>query len=280
LRSNPDLDDNRLAARQIARTGKRLGHTVIVRAETGSTNDDLREKAEAGAPEGLVLLAEAQTAGRGRLRRRWESPAGKNLLLSVLLRPALSAERAFQITLMTGVAVAQTLAEGYGLKPRIKWPNDVMVQGRKLCGVLAEMKAAAGQVEFIVLGLGVNLNLRRTELSEELQPLATSVAEELGRPVARAEFARALLEELETCYLDLLAGNWPKILEAWHSWAAIRGQEVLIELNEGKISGAALGLDQDGALRVWDRSANLERRILAGDVKYLREKGGGRGTCY
>ena len=259
-----------LAAGEIARAGQRLGHTVIVLAETGSTNDDLRTKAEAGAPEGVVVVAEAQTRGRGRLGRPWVSPAGKNLTMSVLLRPRWPAEECFRITLLAGLAVAETLAERYGLKPRIKWPNDVLIRERKLCGILAEMKASAGRVDYVVLGLGVNLNLGREDLPDELRSLATSVGEELGRPVSRPEFARSLLMALEARYLLMEQGKWPEVLAAWNHWAAIKGREVVVESGAGTIQGPVMGVDDDGALRVFDRQARVERRILAGDVLYAR----------
>jgi BirA family biotin operon repressor/biotin-[acetyl-CoA-carboxylase] ligase len=254
----------------------------MVLAETGSTNDDLRAEAEAGAPEGLVVVAEAQTRGRGRLGRPWVSPAGKNLLLSVLLRPRLPAEQSFRVTLLAGVAAAETLARDYGLNPRIKWPNDVLIRERKVCGILAEMKATAGQVDYIVLGLGVNLNLGPEDLPEELRGIATSVCAELGRPVSRPQFARRWLAELEARYLEMEQGQWPELLAAWHGWAAIIGQEVAVETGTGTIQGPVRGMDADGALRVFDRGTRVERRVLAGDVHYARatnpsprgEKGG------
>jgi BirA family biotin operon repressor/biotin-[acetyl-CoA-carboxylase] ligase len=118
-----------------------------------------------------------------------------------LLRPRWPAEHSFRITLLAGVAVSETLAQVYGLQPRIKWPNDVLIRERKLCGILAEMKATAAAVDYIVLGIGVNLNLRPEELPEELRASATSVRAELGRPIAREEFARSLVEALEARYL-------------------------------------------------------------------------------
>ena len=259
-----------LSAETIARSGRRLGHTVLVMPETGSTNDELRGRAEVGAPEGLVLVAETQTRGRGRLGRTWVSPAGKNLAMSVLLRPRLPAEHSFRLTLLAGVAVAETLAQGYGLEPRIKWPNDVLVRGRKLCGILAEMKTTGGALDYLVLGIGVNLNLRPEDLPEELRTIATSVSAELGRPVAREEFARNLLEAIEARYLSLEAGHWPEVLAAWHRWAAIQGQEVTVETGSGLIQGLVRGVDEDGALRVVDRRTQAECRILAGDVQYVR----------
>lgn len=274
MKSSPGKEDNRLSAEAIRRPGGRLGHTVIVLPEVGSTNDELKRRAEAGAPEGVVILAESQTRGRGRLQRRWESPRGKDLLASVLLRPGLPAEQAFRITLLAGVAVAETLARDYGLQPRIKWPNDVLVRGRKLCGILAELRAEKGKINYIILGLGINLNLEAEDLPAELRPLAGSVRQELHRPVDRAAFARDLLAGLESRYQALLAGRFSELLSAWHRWAALEGQEVTVGLGQETISGLALGLDQDGALRVWDSMAGIERRIVAGDVQYLREQGG------
>jgi BirA family transcriptional regulator, biotin operon repressor / biotin---[acetyl-CoA-carboxylase] ligase len=270
LKFNRRREDDLLTAEAIARPGAGLGHTVTVLAETGSTNDELRAQAEAGAPEGVVLIAEVQTRGRGRLGRPWVSPGGKNLTMSVLLRPHLPAEQCFRITLLAGLAVAETLADGYGLKPRIKWPNDVLLHDRKVCGILAEMHATAAAVDYVILGLGVNLNLQREELPEELRALATSVGEELGRTVSRSEFARNLLAALEARYRLFQQGKWPEILAAWNHWAAVAGQEVTVESGSGTIQGQVVRVDDDGALRVFDRQARVERRILAGDVHYLR----------
>lgn len=261
-----------LSAEAITRSGRRLANAVIVLPETDSTNDALRLRAEAGAAEGLVIVAERQTQGRGRLGRTWVSAAGKNLTMSVLLRPRLPAEHCFRVTLLAGVAVAETLASGYGLEPRIKWPNDVLIGERKLCGILAEMKATplSSGVDYIVLGIGVNLNLRREELPEELQAIATSVAAESGRTISREEFALQLFEALEARYGSLEQGRWPEILDAWRRWAAIEGREVIVETGSGLIQGLVRGVDEDGALRVFDRETRAECRVLAGDVKYVR----------
>lgn len=264
----PEAD--RLSAAAIRRPEGRLGHTVVVLEETGSTNDEARARAAAGAPEGVVILAEAQTRGRGRRNRSWESPPGKNLLASVVLRPGLRVEQGFLVTLSAGVAVAETLAREYRLAPRIKWPNDVLVTGRKVCGILAELHSGGGKINYLILGIGVNLNLAREDLPLELRGVATSVCLETGRVVNRNAFARSLVAELERWYLSVSADGGAEMLSAWHRWAKLRGREVQVGLEQETLRGEALGLDDDGALRLRDRRTGEERRVLAGEVQYFQ----------
>jgi BirA family biotin operon repressor/biotin-[acetyl-CoA-carboxylase] ligase len=206
---------------------------------TGSTNDDALALARAGAPHGTVVLAEAQTHGRGRQGRAWMSPPGENLYLSVLLRPAIAPHRAPPLTLAAAVAVCAAAAQ-LGCRAAIKWPNDVLVDGKKLAGVLTESTSRGGRLEAVVVGIGVNVNW--TAIPPELSPSATSLALALGHPVDRERVAQVLLVELERW----LAAEPTEVARTWRQLSDTLGRRV--KSAEGE--GWARDLDDDGALRV------------------------------
>jgi BirA family biotin operon repressor/biotin-[acetyl-CoA-carboxylase] ligase len=176
---------------------RRFGNSIFFSRAVGSTNDWAKELAEHGAAEGTVAIAETQTAGRGRLDRTWVSPKG-GLYFSVILRPRLKPAEAVRLVFVAGLAVAEALSEKHGLKAETKWPNDVLVNGRKVCGILSEMNATGEKVNFVILGVGVNANFDvKKALPEELWESATSLECELGRRVELEELFRMLLEKLE-----------------------------------------------------------------------------------
>jgi BirA family biotin operon repressor/biotin-[acetyl-CoA-carboxylase] ligase len=232
------------------------------RAETDSTQRLARELARAGAAEGTCVIAEAQTAGRGRLGRTWHSPPGVNLYCSIVLRPPLPPGAVPQLALVAGVAVAAAVADAVALAPSIKWPNDVLVRGRKVAGVLTELEAEVERVRFVVVGIGVNLN--GTVFPPELADRATSLALEAGRPVDRAAFTGRLLAALEDRYARFLAGGFAALRAEWEACSALTGETVRVTGPEGEVWGCVLGVDDDGALRL--RTAAGERRIVAGEV--------------
>ena len=182
----------------------RIGRAILVKDVTESTNDDLWELGRQGAEEGTVLIAEMQRAGKGRRGRQWVSPANRNLYMSVLLRPPFPPAEAAMVTLMAGVVLCEALQEVFPLRPEIKWPNDVLLEGRKAAGILAEMDAEQESIHFLILGIGVNLNMSRDMFPEDLRYPATSVQLVLGRPVERLPFVRRLLEHLDRGYQQLL----------------------------------------------------------------------------
>ncbi len=165
--------------------GKFVGHTLYYYEETGSTNDEAFLLGVKGAPEGTALIAERQNAGKGRMQRTWHSPPGANIYTSVLLRPHFSPNHAPQISLAAGVAVADTLEPFCPGAVSLKWPNDVQIRGKKVCGILTQMKTAGGAVDFVVVGIGVNVNWKREEFPEDIREMATSVSMEAGREISR-----------------------------------------------------------------------------------------------
>lgn len=249
-----------------------VGRPLEVHDAVSSTSDLVREAARRGAPEGLTVLADAQTAGRGRLGRAWVSPPGVNLYLSVLLRPDLPAAQAPQLTLLGGVAVAAT-ALAVGLVPTLKWPNDLLLGGRKAAGVLADLETGPrGAIEALVLGLGLNVNLDPATLPPEVAPLATSFAAALGAPLDRLRVARVLLETLDAWLERFRRHGVGPVREAWLRLSALPGRRLTVVLGgpgAGEVvEGVAAGLGDDGALLL-DTPAG-RRAILSGEVTVLK----------
>jgi BirA family biotin operon repressor/biotin-[acetyl-CoA-carboxylase] ligase len=229
---------------------------------TGSTNDEAAAWARAGAPSGAVVVADEQTRGRGRLGRRWHSPPGESLYFSVVLRPPLPPHRVPPLTLAAGVAVAETLI-GFDLTPQLKWPNDVLVDGKKVAGILTEMSADLDRVHHVVVGIGVNLNT--VAFPEELAAIATSLALARGAAVARADFAAALCARLEHWFNQFVAEGAATVATAWKQHARFFGGRVRVVAGRDVIEGVAEDLDDDGALRLrLDDGRNS--RIIAGEV--------------
>src|SRR5918998_434413 len=248
---------------------ERLKPTVLRFDSLPSTNTEAARQAALGAPEGLCVLAREQTAGRVRRERSWVSPKDAGLYLSVVLRPTLEPRRWPLITLAAALAVRDALGEACGLEPDIKWPNDLLAGGRKLCGILAET-AEGARGRAVVLGVGVNL--RRGPLPEGVSDTATSVEEQTGRAPDAEKLLEALTRSLARHYETLHApGGAEEILRDWqrHSTYA-RGRRVRVALAEETFEGTTRGLDPDGALRV-ETDEGRVRIVRAGDVTALRE---------
>jgi BirA family biotin operon repressor/biotin-[acetyl-CoA-carboxylase] ligase len=251
----------------IARLGKTavVGRDIRVFKETTSTNDVIEKLARDGAKEGVVVFAETQTKGRGRLGRKWISPGGKGLWFSVLLRPKLRTTAVTQLTIMTATAVARALRQETGIRVEIKWPNDILVGGRKLVGILTELSAEVDSVKHVILGIGVDVNLDASSLPTDLRRIATSVKIETGESRNRAELAAAILRELDRDYARICNDQFEAVANEWESLCATIGQNVVIDIGGRKVSGRAEDLDDDGALLVRTQHGRLER-IVGGDV--------------
>ena len=251
----------------LARLGKTkvIGRDIRVFQETTSTNDIVEKLARDGVKEGAVVFAESQTKGRGRLGRVWMSPPGKGLWFSILLRPNLRPMETTQLTVASATALRRAIRDVTGLTLDIKWPNDLLIGGKKVVGVLTEMSAEVDRVRHAILGIGVDVNLSATEFPAELRKLATSLKVETGKPVSRPELAAAILRELDVDYARICSGKFPEVADEWESGCATIGRNVSVQIGARKISGRAEALDDDGALLVRTEHGHLER-IIGGDV--------------
>jgi BirA family biotin operon repressor/biotin-[acetyl-CoA-carboxylase] ligase len=246
-----------------------LGQTLHCYEELPSTSDLAKELAEQGAAHGEVVVADRQTAGRGRRGRPWVSPPGRNLYLSAVLRPQLPPQRASELTLVASLAVCDACRQA-GVEAGIKWPNDVLFADRKLAGILTEMASDPDAVQWVVLGVGVNLNAQPQDFPADLRGSATSLAIERGQVVPRALFAAALLSVLER-WLDRHAEEgFGPVRRAWRERSVTLGREVRVEVDGEAVEGVAEDLDEGGSLIV--RSAGRLVRVLSGDVLLLRPR--------
>lgn len=246
---------------------RRLGRLVEYRETVGSTNDLAKEMARHGAPEGLLVLADQQTAGKGRLGRSWATPPGAAIAMSLVLRPDLAPHEAPRITLAAAVAVARAVREVAGLAAGIKWPNDVQVGGRKLCGILTEMEAEMDRIAFVVLGIGLNVTLRREQMDPAFRDTATSLALEGAAEVRRAALVQAILARFEGAYDHLLGGRFSVVLDQWRALSVTLGQAVRVLGLDGQVTveGVAEAVDEEGALLVRDGAGEVHR-VLSGEV--------------
>ena len=244
---------------------QRLGTEFHYFAEIGSTNTYARRLAEQGAREGELVIAESQTNGRGRRGRHWISPPNVNLYLSFILRPKLPPARAPQLTLMAAVALADTLQSFLPVPPAIKWPNDITVNGKKLAGILTEMNCSAESVEFVILGIGVNVNYSVDLMPEEIRQRATSVLAECQNKLSREELLWRLIQHLDRCYGEIEENGFAPLAPRWEAYFGWRGQRVRIEILDQVMFGTAKGIDHDGALLLEDDYGRLHR-VVAGDV--------------
>jgi BirA family biotin operon repressor/biotin-[acetyl-CoA-carboxylase] ligase len=264
LVSAPDLlhADDLLA--QLDRA-KIIGRDIRVFEQTSSTNDVIEKLARDGVKEGVVVFAESQTKGRGRLGRKWISPAHKGLWFSVLLRPDLRPQETTRLTVAAATALRRAIQMQTGLQPEIKWPNDILVGGKKVAGILTELSAELDRVKHVILGIGVDVNLGAGEFPPELRRLATSLKIESGRTIPRAELATAILRELDRDYARICGGFFAEVADEWEAHGTTIGRDVTIQTGERRIRGRAESLDDDGALLVRTEHGHLER-IIGGDV--------------
>ena len=245
-----------------------IGRAIVYFERTSSSNDEAERLARGGEPEGTVVVAEEQTAGRGRVGREWRSPRHRGIYLSLILRPALSPARVSFLTLCSATAAQRAIeACAPGLQASVKWPNDVLVGGRKVCGILTELGTEADRINHAVLGVGMNVNHEPEDL--EGIPAATSLRIETGGELSRPALARAFLEEFDIQYALLRAGRHTEIIGRWLDASVTIGRRMrVVSLAGGRWEGVATGLDDDGRLLL--RLDNgLTRRVTGGDVTLL-----------
>lgn len=242
-----------------------VGRDIRVFAQTTSTNDLVEKLARDGVKEGVVVFAESQTRGRGRLGRKWASPARKGLWFSVLLRPAVRPQETTQLTVAAATALARAIHGETGLRPEIKWPNDLLIRGRKVAGILTELAAELDRVKHVILGVGVDVNLGAADFPSELHKQATSLKLETGEPVSRSRLAVGILRELDRDYARVCADEFASLADEWAERCTTLGREVTILTGDRRIRGRAESLGEDGALLVRTEHGRLER-VIGGDV--------------
>jgi BirA family biotin operon repressor/biotin-[acetyl-CoA-carboxylase] ligase len=243
---------------------------IIYFRETDSTNIRAKYLAGDGAPEGTVVVAEMQTQGKGRKGRSWFSPAGDGIYTSVILRPPIPPNEAPKLTLMASVAVAEALLSLTSLKIKIKWPNDILITGRKVAGILTEISTDMDRIDYVVIGVGVNVNTPRKSLRPDIRQTATSVFMETGKVFPRIALLRAFLEWLEIYYEAFKTKGFDPILNRWRHLADIIGQRISVDLMDSVRVGKVLDVDKDGFLILQDREGTIER-IISGDVTLLNQ---------
>lgn len=239
-----------------------IGRPLYFYPSIDSTNSRARELAGAGATEGTAVIADSQSAGRGRLGRSWVSPAGSNLYTSIVLRPPLPPSEAQTLTLMAAVAVAETVAEWLGYDPILKWPNDILIGSRKTAGILTEMSSETDRINHVILGIGVNLNSRSSTLPEPLNRDATSIMEMSGNEVERHHFTAALYSKLEKWYKCYLDDGFDGVRRAWQGYFGYKGRQVTVS-GHPAVEGTCMGIDERGALVVRTKAGKTER-VVAG----------------
>ena len=235
-----------------------------------STNLVARQLAEEGSPEGTVVLADCQTGGKGRLGRSWLSPPGVNFYGSVVLRPALVPRKAAQVTFITSLAAARALRESFSVEAQVKWPNDILLNGKKIGGVLNELCVFQEKINYLVLGLGVNLNMTGDQLPERGVFPATSVMLERGGAVSRELFARNYLRLLDRLYVRYLEEGFSSLRQEWESYCGMLGRLVDMDVEGRRVSGEVLGIDEEGALLVRGRDGR-EERLLSADIRLIHD---------
>jgi len=246
-------------------TTRVVGRDIRVFERTTSTNDIIARLARDGIREGAVVFAESQSRGRGRLGRLWISPARKGLWFSILLRPDLPPQSATQLTVAAATALARAVALQTGLVPEIKWPNDILIRGKKAAGILTELTAELDHIKEVVLGIGVDVNLDAADLPHDLRKTATSLKIESGQTVDRAELAVAILRELDGDYERIRRGQFELVAAEWQQRCGTLGRQVSIRIGDRAIRGRAESLDAQGALLLRTQHGRLER-IIGGDV--------------
>ncbi len=265
LVETPDLSSTEI----MARVSGPIGGTVYFYDSLGSTNDRAMELAADGAPHGTVVVAERQSSGRGRLGRKWVSPGGRNLYLSIILRPSVDPRGAGMLPLVCAVAVADALKEATELAPRIKWPNDIQISGRKAGGILCEMRSEPGSVLYAIAGIGVNINSTASSFPEDLREIATSVYLETGKKHKRAALAISVLKAFSVWYERWLREGSVPVAAAWRGYSSTIGRRVRVSAPAGDVSGTALDIDADGSLLIETSHAHIQA-ISTGDVELLR----------
>lgn len=244
--------------------GSLIGNQVVYYEETDSTNTRAKHLAEEGAPEGTLVVAETQNAGKGRRGRSWSSPRGTGIWMSVVLRPDILPAQASMLTLVAALGVSEGIFRATGLKPEIKWPNDLVLSGKKICGILTEISTELETIQYVVTGMGINVNME--EFPEELSRTATSLYLESGQKQKRAPLMGAMALALEEYYREFLkAGDLSTVKDTYEKRLANLNRQVTVLAPGGEYRGICRGINGQGELLV-EREDGILCRVLSGEV--------------
>jgi BirA family biotin operon repressor/biotin-[acetyl-CoA-carboxylase] ligase len=255
------MSDEKLSQTSITRglTTRFIGQNILCYSSVTSTNDIARQRALAKAPEGTAVIAGRQTTGRGRLKRAWVSPKG-NIAVTIILYPARKSLH--YLTMLAALAVLRSVEKTTRLKCQLKWPNDVLINNRKVCGILLESQAASNSVDYAIIGIGINVNMKLSDYPE-LTSTATSLADETGEEVPRPVLLRNLFQEMEKLYLSLQAGESP--LAEWRDNLITLGKNIHVRSDDDVFEGIAESVADDGSLMLRCADGKL-LKFMAGDV--------------
>lgn len=244
----------------------KLGKTIHYLESTESTQKIAHQLSQDGCPEGTIVIAEEQTNGRGRLTRHWHSPKQTGIWMSVVLRPNLPPHKAPQFTLITAVAVVQAIEDLCDIHPEIKWPNDILIDGKKVTGILTELQADSDKIHSIIIGIGINVNQSKDQFPNELHSIATSLAIESGEKIVRAALIQKILANLERYYQVYLEQGFTPLKILWESYAISIGKEIIARTISGDITGKAIGISNEGVLKIQDHNGQIHD-IYSADIE-------------
>ena len=246
-----------------------IGKEIHYFREVDSTNEVAKRLAHEGAPEGTVVIAELQEKGKGRGGKPWISPIG-GAWMSIILRPDTLPMNAPQLTFTAGVAAAKTIKEEYGLEVGIKWPNDILIENKKVCGILTEISTGKDSIDYIIAGIGIDANVDLDLLPPDLREETTSLKSELEEEISRMILVRKFLENFENMYNEFNRGNFQKILQKWRKYSKTIGSNVEISKGTEIVQGEAVGVTREGALILELKDGSL-RKIISGECRHVGE---------
>ncbi|MDP4170368.1 MAG: biotin--[acetyl-CoA-carboxylase] ligase [Bacillota bacterium] len=243
-----------------------LGKNIDYHECVDSTQKIANQLSYNGVADGTVVIAEEQLAGRGRMDRKWHSPKYTGIWMSIILRPNIPPTKAPQLTLLTAVAVVQAIQETTGLFPQIKWPNDILINGKKVTGILTELQAEADRIHSVIIGIGINVNQREDDFPIELQSIATSLSIQKGAKISRADLTRNIFKHLEKLYFIYLQKGFAPIKLLWESYATSIGKSIKARTLTKVIEGKALGITDDGVLKIEDENGEIHL-VYSADIE-------------
>lgn len=245
-----------------------LGKTIVHKESTTSTQHIAHQLAREGASHGTVVIADEQTAGKGRLSRSWYSAKNKGIWTSIILRPNILPYQAPQLTLLTATVLADLLKNELELVPKIKWPNDLILNHKKVSGILTEMQAEQDRIQYIIIGIGMNVNHEQEELPNDIQSKATSLKMETGKAWNITHLLQKLFMTFETAYMEYLANGFSMVKEKWESYGYRLGETTTVKTFQSSEEVMIVGIAEDGALIVKYKNG-LEKKVYSGEIEWF-----------